>query len=141
MPAATAIKPAHKAIKSYYAALGAYARQDVEHESAVRSAFQNLLDEIGRHFGWTLIPELSETTGEKTFRPDGTFRDDDYITRGYWEWVVNQYQVSEDKRSGIRSAPNRPDDSEYIVRLVGQVVRVSVETMKIIDSLPTDFRG
>ena len=59
--------------------------------------------------------------------------------RSALEWVVDQYQVSEDKRSGIRSDPNRPDDPEYIVRLVGQVVRVSVETMKIIDSLPTDF--
>jgi predicted helicase len=85
MPAATAIKPTHKAVKSYYAALVAYARQDVEHESALRSAFQNLLDEVGRHFGWTLIPELSETAGEKTVRPDGTFRDDYYITRGHWE--------------------------------------------------------
>jgi hypothetical protein len=31
--------------------------------------------------------------------------------------------VSEDKRSGIRSDPNREDDEEYIVRLVGQVIR------------------
>jgi predicted helicase len=51
--------------------------------------------------------------------------------------VVDQYQVSEDARSGIRSDPNRPDDPEYIVRLVGQVVRVSVETVKIVESLPT----
>ena len=52
-------------------------------------------------------------------------------------WVVDQYQVSEDARSGIRSDPNRADDPEYIVRLVGQVVRVSVETVKIVESLPT----
>jgi predicted helicase len=47
--------------------------------------------------------------------------------------------IEMDKRSGIRSDPNRPDDAEYIVRLVGQVVRANVETMKIIDVLPTDF--
>jgi predicted helicase len=52
-------------------------------------------------------------------------------------WVVDQYQVSEDARSGIRSDPNREDDPEYIVRLVGQVVRVSVETVKIVEALPT----
>ncbi len=48
------------------------------------------------------------------------------------EWVIDQYQVKEDKRSGIRSDPNRAEDEEYIVRLVRQVVRVSLETVKIV---------
>ncbi len=52
------------------------------------------------------------------------------------EWVIDQYQVTEDNRSGIRSDPNRADDPEYIVRLVGQVVRVSLETARIVKSLP-----
>ncbi len=47
--------------------------------------------------------------------------------------------VSEDKRSGIVSDPNREDDPEYIVRLVGQVVRVSVETVKVVKGLPEQF--
>jgi hypothetical protein len=34
------------------------------------------------------------------------------------------------------SDPNRPDDPEYIVRLVGQVVWVSVETVRIVKGLP-----
>ena len=55
------------------------------------------------------------------------------------EWVIDQYQVYEDKRSGIVSDPNRDDDPEYIVRLVGQVVRVSVETVKIVKALPDEF--
>jgi len=50
-----------------------------------------------------------------------------------------QHQVSEDKRSGIRSDPNRADDPEYIVRLVGQVVRVSVETVRTVAALPAQF--
>ena len=37
--------------------------------------------------------------------------------RSVLDWVIDQYQVSEDKRSGIRSDPNRADDPEYIVRL------------------------
>ena len=57
--------------------------------------------------------------------------------RSALEWVIDQYQVTEDKHSGIRSDPNRPDDPEYIVRLIGQVIRVSVETVKIVKSLPT----
>ncbi len=56
--------------------------------------------------------------------------------RSALEWVIDQYQVSEDKRSGIKSDPNRADDPEYIVRLVGQVVRVSVETVQIVKKLP-----
>jgi predicted helicase len=58
--------------------------------------------------------------------------------RSALEWVVDQYQVSVDKRSGIHSDPNRADDPEFIVRLVGQVVRVSVETVKVVNALP-DF--
>jgi len=59
--------------------------------------------------------------------------------RSALEWVVDQYQVSTDKRSGITSDPNREDDPEYIVRLVGQVVRVSLETVKIVGGLPGEF--
>lgn len=59
--------------------------------------------------------------------------------RSALEWVVDQYQVSTDKRSGITSDPNREDDPEYIARLVGQVIRVSVETVKIVRGLPADF--
>ena len=56
--------------------------------------------------------------------------------RSALEWVVDQYQVTEDKHSGIRSDPNRADDPEYIVRLAGQVIYVSLETIRIVKSLP-----
>jgi predicted helicase len=56
--------------------------------------------------------------------------------RSALEWVIDQYQVTEDKHSGIRSDPNRADDPEYIVRLVGQVIRVSLETVRLVKSLP-----
>jgi predicted helicase len=56
--------------------------------------------------------------------------------RSALEWVIDQYQISTDKRSGITSDPNREDDPEYIVRLVGQVIRVSLETVKIVNALP-----
>ena len=50
--------------------------------------------------------------------------------------VIDQYQVSTDKRSGISNDPNRPDDPQYIVRLIGQVVTVSLETVKIVKAMP-----
>jgi predicted helicase len=55
--------------------------------------------------------------------------------RSALDWVIDQYQVSTDKRSGIASDPNREDDPEYIVRLVGRVVTVSVETVRLVQSL------
>jgi predicted helicase len=59
--------------------------------------------------------------------------------RSALEWVIDQYQVSEDKRSGIRSDPNRADDPQYIVRLVGQVIRVSLDTVAIVNALPENY--
>ena len=55
--------------------------------------------------------------------------------RSALEWVIDQYQVSKDARSGIESDPNREDDQEYIVRLVGRVVQVSVETVRLVNEL------
>ncbi len=85
MATASKVKPTHKAVKSYYSALATYADQSVEHEGALRSAFQNLLSETGRKVGWTLIPELSLDANGHQIRPDGTFRDEFTIERGYWE--------------------------------------------------------
>ena len=48
--------------------------------------------------------------------------------RSALEWVIDQYRVKVDKRSGIVNDPNRADDEEYIVRLIGKVVAVSLET-------------
>jgi predicted helicase len=56
--------------------------------------------------------------------------------RSALEWVIDQYQVSTDKRSGITNDPNRPDDPEYIVRLLAQVITVSLETVKVVKELP-----
>jgi predicted helicase len=61
--------------------------------------------------------------------------------RSALEWIIDQYRVSQDKRSGIRSDPNRADDPQYIVRLVGQVVRVSAETVGTVKGLPAEFGG
>ena len=53
--------------------------------------------------------------------------------------MIDQYQVKEDKRSGITSDPNRADDPRYIVDLVGRVVRVSLETVGIVKRLPEAY--
>jgi len=59
--------------------------------------------------------------------------------RSALEWVIDQYRIKTDSRTGIVSEPNNPDDPEYIVRLVGQVVRVSLETVRIVKGLPEEW--
>ena len=58
-------------------------------------------------------------------------------TRSALEWVIDQYRVKIDKRSGIVNDPNRPDDPQYIVKLIGKVITVSLETVDIINKLPS----
>ena len=57
-------------------------------------------------------------------------------TRSAVEWVIDQYRVKTDKRSGIVNDPNRAADPQYIVKLIGKVITVSIETVDIIGNLP-----
>ena len=56
--------------------------------------------------------------------------------RSALEWIINQYCVKIDKRSGIVNDPNRADDPQYIVNLIGKVITVSLETADIVKDLP-----
>ena len=56
--------------------------------------------------------------------------------RSALDWIINQYQVKTDNRSGITNDPNRPDDPQYIVKLIGKVITVSLETVKLVKGLP-----
>ena len=57
-------------------------------------------------------------------------------TRSALEWVIDRYRVKPDPNgSGIVADPNGVD-AQYIVRLIGQVMHVSVETVRLIAELP-----
>ncbi len=56
--------------------------------------------------------------------------------RSALEWVIDQYRVKIDKRSGIVNDPNRADDPQYIVKLIGQVITVSLETVDVVEKMP-----
>jgi predicted helicase len=56
--------------------------------------------------------------------------------RSALEWVIDQYRVTEDPRSALRSDPNNPNDPQAIVRLIEQVITVSLQTVQTIDTLP-----
>ena len=57
-------------------------------------------------------------------------------TRSALEWIVDQYRVKTDKRSGIVNDPNRADEPRYIVDLIGRVITVSLKTVEIVEGLP-----
>ena len=57
-------------------------------------------------------------------------------TRSALEWVVDQYRVKVDKRSGIVNDPNRAEEPRYIVDLIARVIHVSLQTVKIVKNLP-----
>ncbi len=63
----------------------------------------------------------------------------DYVlgNKSALEWVINQYQITTDERSRIVNDPNgyKPDDPQYIVRLVCQIVTVSLKTMELLKEL------
>lgn len=56
--------------------------------------------------------------------------------RSALEWVIDQYRVKTDKRSGIVNDPNRAEDPQYILCLIGKVISVSLETVKVVEGLP-----
>jgi len=60
--------------------------------------------------------------------------------RSALEWVLDQYQVVKDKQGTVISDPNRMDDEEYILRLVKQVVAVSVQTVRLVNELTQAVR-
>jgi predicted helicase len=54
------------------------------------------------------------------------------------ERIIDRYQVKTDAASGIVNDPNDwSADPRYIVDLLRRIVTVSLETMKIVDVLPT----
>ena len=58
--------------------------------------------------------------------------------RSALEWVIDRYRVREDPHgSGIVADPNRAADAAYIVRLLGQVMHVSQETVRLVGELPS----
>ena len=80
------LKPTHKPIREYYAALGQFERLGITHETAVRSAFQALLEHCGRQCQWTLVPEYAITRpGKRRIVVDGAMIDDFQLTHGIWE--------------------------------------------------------
>ncbi len=59
--------------------------------------------------------------------------------RSALEWIIDQYRIKTDKRSGIVNDPNDPEKPDYIVRLIKKIVTVSLETVQLVQGLPEQF--
>ncbi|SOC52616.1 hypothetical protein SAMN05660748_4082, partial [Blastococcus aggregatus] len=61
-------------------------------------------------------------------------------SRSAIEWIIDRYWVKTDKASGIVNDPNdwsrEVGDPRYILDLLARIVTVSLETVKVVDSLP-----
>ncbi len=66
----------------------------------------------------------------------------DYVVNGKSaiEWIMERYRITEDSKSGIINNPNdwskEHGDEKYIFNLVLRIITVSIETTKIVHTLP-----
>ena len=61
-------------------------------------------------------------------------------SRSALDWIIERYQVKTDAASGIVNDPNdwsrEHEQPRYIIDLIGRIVTVSIETLKVVDALP-----
>ena len=87
-----ALKPTHKAVAAYYDSLEKFDRLGIKHEGAVRSAFQELLEQCARQFDWKLVPECAiKRKGQADAKADGAF---------------HSLSASDGERAGVRCRPS-----------------------------------
>ncbi len=80
------LKPTHKTVQDYYRVLSQMDQLNIDHEMAVRSAFQSVLIKCGQQFDWTLVPEYSvRRPKQMPLKVDGALIDTMRLTQGFWE--------------------------------------------------------
>jgi hypothetical protein len=80
------LKPAHKAVTAYYDSLAQFEKLGIKHETAVRSAFQELLEHCARQFDWKLVPEYAiKRKAQADAKADGALLDNYGLNHGLWE--------------------------------------------------------
>ncbi len=80
------LKPTHKLVQAYYAALAQFDQHHVTRETAVRQPFLDLLRTAAGQRGWSLEPEFP-MQGSRGHRivVDAALRDAFWRVHGYWE--------------------------------------------------------
>ena len=115
-------------------------------ETAIRSAFQNLLDEYCKPKDYLLIPELDyKTKFGKTVRPDGTVKDAIRLDYGYWE-AKDKYddlnlEIEKKFRLGYPDQNILFEDSQTAVLIQHgeETGRIDMQDALLLDGLISEF--
>ena len=115
-------------------------------EYPLREIAQDLVDATNRKVvkmkfakGGATIDKTAIVYNDQIILQDIPLRAYQYIVNGKpaIEWVMDRYQVAVHKDSQIKNDPNEwSEDPNYIIKLLKKVVYISVESVKIIESLP-----
>ncbi len=81
------LKPAHAAVKNYYAALHQLGQLHFDNEAQVSDAFAKLLTDCGKKLRLTFIPQFPIERAKAKTRVivDGALLDTFHLAHGYWE--------------------------------------------------------
>ena len=98
-----------------------------------------------------MLPKGKTDSAEGSYKVYSTLKYNDTLTlrgiperafayrlgnRAALDWIVDQYRVKTDKRSGITHDPNGySDDPQYILKLIERVITVSLRTVDIVEGL------
>ncbi|MEO8735802.1 MAG: N-6 DNA methylase [Edaphobacter sp.] len=80
------LKPTHKPVLAYYAALVQFHQHGHNTEGNTRSAFGDLLKKCSSPYGWHLVEEYQfKGTNKQALRADGALVDELTLVHGLWE--------------------------------------------------------
>lgn len=132
-------------IDKYYTDLADFARQHVMFEMGTRHAFHRLMADAGKPHDWTLIAEQEKKVNGKTIRPDGTFKDEMNLVRGYWEAkdTADKLDVEIEKKRKARYPLNNiifEDTQTAVLYQHGQrILSVAMKDPEKLAELITEF--
>jgi hypothetical protein len=112
------LKPTHKAVQNYYQALKEFESLGVSHEGAVRSAFQSLLEDCGKRFGWKLVPEWIRRDKTRSIRIDGALVDEYRLPHGFWEAKDTHDDLAKEVKKKINAGYSEQPSSRAIAAAI-----------------------
>jgi predicted helicase len=115
-------------------------------ETAIRFAFQNLLNEYCKPKNFLLIPELDyKTKSGKTIRPDGTVKDALRLDYGFWESKDRYDNLDEEiDKKFAKGYPNNNilfEDSQtaILIQSASEIGRIDMRDASGLDGLIAQF--
>ncbi len=119
-----------------------------KNETAIRSAFYNLLNEYARQKGLILIPEITiKTSKGKNVTPDGTLKDSLRLDWGYWESKDEADNIDEEIDKKFKKGYPKDnilfEDSKtaILIQQENEVMRISMSDADALDRIIKEFIG